>query len=91
MINHKEYIENYMKDKDLGVTIMTPDGDVHYFSTEALLEATLASEPEVHKFVAHKLQTGSKKSITHLMESIADTIYKENFSQNRSNKNPPSH
>lgn len=75
--NHREYIENYFKGKDLGVTI-TYDGQMHYFSTEALLEATLASSEEVHKFVDQKLRTGSKKSIQTLMESIAETILKEN-------------
>jgi hypothetical protein len=76
--NHKEYIENYFKGKDLGVSI-TFNGQMHYFSTEALLEATLSSQPEVHKFVAQKLQVGSKKSIKYLMESIAETILKENM------------
>lgn len=78
MENHKEYIENFFKDKDLGVTIMY-DEQMHYFSTEAILEAILASQPEVHKFVAQKLRVGSKKSIKKLMESIAETILKENI------------
>lgn len=76
--NHKEYIENYFKGKDLGTSIMF-EGQIHYFTTEALLEATLASKPEVHKFVAQKLRVGSKKSIQHLMNSIAETILKENL------------
>lgn len=74
----KEYIENYFKDKDLGVSIMHDD-TFHYFSTDVLLMATLASSPEVHKFVAQKLRLGSKKTIQKLMESIGETIIKENM------------
>lgn len=76
--DHREYIENYFKGKDLGVTIMY-GGQMHYFPTEALLEATLASSEEVHKFVAKKLRLGSNKSIKTLMESIAETIIRENI------------
>lgn len=76
--NPKEYIENYFQGKDLGVSIIF-NGQMHYFSTEALLEATLSSEPEVHKFIAEKLQLGSRKTIKNLMESIAETIVKEHM------------
>jgi len=75
--DNKEYIKQYFQGKDLGVNI-SYQGQTHYFPSESLLEATLASPPEVHKFVVQKLKTGSKKSVKHLMESIAETLLKEN-------------
>ncbi len=71
-----DYIKDYFKNKDLGVSVIY-NGQSHYFTKESLLDATLASDPSVHQFVAKKLQVGSKASVKRLMESIAETILKE--------------